>query len=93
MAATLAFFSATRFWIRALKEILLRRTGFRADNYHLLVFCLLLLLAVNPATVERTEVTGALQTDGSDQSLDFGSGQGENFSPEKKQGDYTDALV
>lgn len=37
-----------------------------------IVFCLLLLLAVNPATVERTEVTAALETDRSDQSLDFG---------------------
>lgn len=37
-----------------------------------IVFCLLLLLAVNPATVKRTEVTAALETDGSDQSLNFG---------------------
>lgn len=37
-----------------------------------IVFCLLLLLAVDPATVKRTEVTAALETDGSDQSLDFG---------------------
>jgi len=37
-----------------------------------IIFCLLLLLAVDATTVERTEVTAALETDGSDQSLDFG---------------------
>jgi hypothetical protein len=60
MAATLAFFSATRFCIRALMERLLRRAGFRANYHHLLIFCLLLLLAVDPATIKRTEVTAAL---------------------------------
>lgn len=38
-----------------------------------LVFCFLLLLAIEPADIEGTEVTAALETDGSDKSLDFGS--------------------
>jgi len=54
----------------------------------------MVLLAVDATTVERTEVTAALETDGSDQSLDFGSEKGENFSLESKQKSWnTDALV
>jgi len=37
-----------------------------------IVFCLLLLLAVEPATVEGTEAAAALQADRSDESLNFG---------------------
>ena len=85
MAATLAFFSATRFCIRALKEMLIQGNGSRADYYHLLVFCLLLLLAVDSTAVQGTKVTAALETDGGDQSLNFGSEKGSTFSQKGKQ--------
>jgi hypothetical protein len=42
------------------------------DEY-VLVLGLLLLLALNPAALERAEVTAALETDRGDQSLDLGS--------------------
>ena len=37
------------------------------------VLGLLLLLVVEPATLEGTQVTATLETDGGDQSLDFGA--------------------
>jgi len=40
---------------------------------HSLVFSLLLFLAVHAPAVEATEVTAALETDGGDETLDFGS--------------------
>jgi hypothetical protein len=43
------------------------------QKQHVLVLGFLLLLAVDPTALERTEVTAALQADGSDQSLDFGA--------------------
>lgn len=74
IAATLAFFSATRFWMRALRVRLGEHTG-EYLNWDVLEFCFLLLLAVESATVEGVEATAALQTDGSDKSLNFGSGK------------------
>ena len=45
---------------------------------HVLVLGLLLLLALDPTTLERTEVAATLETEGSDQSLDFGSDERES---------------
>ena len=42
---------------------------------HVLVLGLLLLLALDPAALEGAEVTAALETEGGDQTLDFGTGQ------------------
>lgn len=42
---------------------------------NILVFGLLLLLTLDPATLEGTEVATALETEGSDKSLDFGTVQ------------------
>ena len=44
-------------------------------DWDVLVFCFLLLLAVEPATVEGAQVTAALQADGGDKSLDLRSGK------------------
>ena len=40
---------------------------------HVLVLGLLLLLAFDPAALERAQVTAALETEGGDQTLDFGT--------------------
>ena len=42
-------------------------------DWGVLVFYFLLLLTVEPATVKDAEVMAALQADGGDKSLDFGS--------------------
>ena len=44
-----------------------------AQHRYVLVLGLLLLLAVDPAALERAEVTAALKTEGCDESLDFGT--------------------
>jgi hypothetical protein len=40
---------------------------------HALVFCLLLLLMIDTATLESTKVTTALKALGGDEALDFGT--------------------
>ena len=44
---------------------------------HLLVLGLLLLLALDPTALEEAEVATTLETEGSDQSLDFRSNRRE----------------
>ena len=43
------------------------------DGVYVLVVGLLLLLAVDPTTLEGTEVAAALKTEGGDESLDLGT--------------------
>ena len=72
MAATFSFFSAMRFAMRALRASRISEC-IRKEENDSLVFRLLLPLVLDPASLECVEVTAALETNGSDQSLNFGS--------------------
>lgn len=70
--AAFSFFSATRLASMALQiwngKYLQR---LQMSGIHVLVLCLLLLLALDPAALERPKVAAALEAQGSNQSLDF----------------------
>ena len=95
MAATLAFFSATRLAMRTLKVAVSIEKINKKIEKDPLVFGLLLLLVFEPAALQRVQVTAALEAKRSNKSLDLGATgiQVVNFPDIGQRRSETHALV